>query len=79
MKFNLSHKLRAFKNKLIWKLYGSVKDEAKGGWAEFYDQKIHHLFFSHHKNVVKKSRKIKWMGCVERIRDMRNAYKILIG
>jgi hypothetical protein len=49
-----------------------------GSWRKLQDEKPHNLYSS--PNVVKlfKSRRMRWVGHVARMREMRNAPKILV-
>jgi hypothetical protein len=49
------------------------------GWRRLYNEELHNLYASSNFIRVIKSRRIIWAGNVARIRDMRNAYNILVG
>jgi hypothetical protein len=45
-----------------------------GGWRRLHSEELHNLYAS-----PIKSRRMKWVGHVARMREMRNAYSILAG
>jgi hypothetical protein len=53
-------------------------EEVVGAWRTLHNEEIHNLYTS--PNTVKaiKSRKMRLVGHVARMREMRNAYKILV-
>jgi hypothetical protein len=58
IKFSLSHKLRPFEKKIMWKIFGSREEETKVGWTEIHSQKRHDLLPPtiniHGENILKK-------------------------
>jgi hypothetical protein len=50
-----------------------------GGWRRLHNEELHNLYVSQNIIRVIKSRSIRWAGHVGCMRDIRNAYRILVG
>jgi hypothetical protein len=48
-------------------------------WRRLHSEEFNNFYTSSHINRVVKSRKIRLAGHIAHIRNMRNAYKILVG
>jgi hypothetical protein len=66
-----------FENKLLKRIFGPERDEVTGDWRKLYNEDLHSLYFSPNIKVIK-SRRIRWVGHVARMEEMRNTY-ILVG
>jgi hypothetical protein len=53
----------------------SKREEVAGGWRTLHNAELHNL----HVIKVIKSRRITLAGHIARMRDLRNAYNILVG
>jgi hypothetical protein len=55
-------RLRVFENRLLRRIFGSKRDEVKGGWRKLHNEELHILYSS--PNVVRmiKSRRMRWPG-----------------
>jgi hypothetical protein len=73
------YKLRAFKNRALRIISGSMIEEGAGGWRTLHNGVFHNLYTSPNIIQVIKSRRMRWMGHAAHIREMRNAYNILVG
>ena len=51
------------------------RDEVTGEWRRLHKEELYVLYFSPNIIRVIKSRRMRWMGHVERIGDRRGAYK----
>jgi hypothetical protein len=49
-----------------------------GGWRRLHNEKLHNLYTSPNIIRVIKSRRMRWVGDVACMIQMRNAYKILV-
>jgi hypothetical protein len=58
---------------------GPKRDEVTGDWRKLHDEELHNLYSS--PNIIRmiKSRRMRWGGHVEQMRETRNAYRILVG
>jgi hypothetical protein len=50
-----------------------------GGWRRLYNDELYNLYASPHIIMLNKSRRMRWLGHVARIEEIRKAYKILVG
>jgi hypothetical protein len=48
-----------------------------GSWRKLHNEELHNLYSS--QNIITKSRGMRWVGHVGRMREKRNAYRILVG
>jgi hypothetical protein len=71
--------LRVFENRVLRKMYGSKREEVAGGWRRLHNEEVHNLYASSHTINVMKSRRMRWADHVERMGDMRNVYRVLVG
>jgi hypothetical protein len=64
---------------VLRRIFGPKRNEVKGDWRKLYCEELHNLYSS--PNVIRmlKSRRLGWAGQVARMREKRNAYKILMG
>jgi hypothetical protein len=70
--------LRLFENRVL-RTFGSKRMEVAGGWKGLHNEEFHNLYASPNIVRVIKSRRMRWVGHVVCIEEMRNAYKILVG
>jgi len=50
-----------------------------GGWRRLHNEERHNLYASMNFIMVIKSKPLRWAGYVAQVREMRNAYKMLVG
>jgi hypothetical protein len=50
-----------------------------GGWRKLHNKELNNLYPSPNIIRIIKSRRMRWTGHVARIREKRNAYRILVG
>jgi hypothetical protein len=55
------------------------RDEVTGGWRKLHNEELHSLYSSPSIIRMIKSRRMRWAGYVARMREKRNAYRILMG
>jgi hypothetical protein len=72
-------RLRAFRNRVLRRIFGPKRDEETGGWRKLHNEELHNLYSSPCIIRIIKSRRMKWAGRVARIGEKRNAYRILVG
>jgi hypothetical protein len=79
VKLREEHRLRVLENRILWRIFGTRRDEVTGEWRELHSEELHSLYLS--PNVVRqiKSRRMRWSGHVARMGEERDVYKILIG
>jgi hypothetical protein len=68
-----------FENRVLRGIFGSKRDEVAGGWRKLHNEELHNLYSS--PNIIRmiKSRRMRWVGYIVRIGEMRNTDKILVG
>jgi hypothetical protein len=73
------HRLRALQNRVLKTLFGSKRDEVRGGWRKLHIEELHNLYSSPSTITIIKSMRMGWAGHVARMGEKMNAYKILVG
>jgi hypothetical protein len=64
---------------LLKRIFGPKRDEVTEGWRKLHNVELHNLYSSPSIIRMLKSRSIRWAGHVERMREMRNVYRISAG
>jgi hypothetical protein len=73
------HRVRVFENRVLRRIFEPKRDEVTGGWRKLHTEELHNLYSSPNINRMIKSRRIGWAGHVARMRQKRNAERILVG
>jgi hypothetical protein len=55
------------------------KSEEDGSWRKLHNVELHNLYSSPNVIRVIKSRRMRWMGHVTRMREERGVYRVLVG
>jgi hypothetical protein len=65
------HRLRAFENRVLRRIFGPNRDEVTGEWRKLHNMELHILYSS--PNIIRqiKSRRMKWAGHVARMGEER--------
>jgi hypothetical protein len=73
------HRLRVFGNRILRRIFAPKRDKMTGDWRKLNKEELHNLYSS--PNVIRmiKLRRMRWAGHVARMRETRNAYRILMG
>jgi hypothetical protein len=79
MTLRQEHRLRVFENRVMRRIFGSKRDEVTGGWRKLYNEKFHYLYSSPSVIRIIKSRRMRWAAHVARMREKRNACRLLVG
>jgi hypothetical protein len=69
------HRLRAFENRMLRRIFGPKRDEVTGRWRKL----LRDLYSSPSIIRMIKSRRMKLAGNVARIGEKRNAHSLLVG
>jgi hypothetical protein len=72
------HRLRAFENRALRRIFGPKRHEVTGGWRKLLNEELHNLYPSPRLSRMIKSR-MRWPGHVVRLGEKTNAYRILAG
>jgi hypothetical protein len=72
LKLKVEHRLRAFDNRMLGKIFGPEQEEVAGGWRRLHSEELRNMYDS--PNVVRmiKTRKIRWAEYVAHTGEMRN-------
>jgi hypothetical protein len=73
------HKLRAFENRVLRRIFGPKKDGVTGGWRKLHNEELHNLYSWPSIIRIIKSRRMRWAGHVARMGEKRNLYRLLVG
>jgi hypothetical protein len=68
-----------FENRVLRRIFESKRKKVAGGWRRLYNEELHSLYPSPNIIRVVKSRRVRWVGHIARMGEMRNAYKIMVG
>jgi hypothetical protein len=63
----------------LQRILGLKKDEVTGGWRKLRKEELHNLYSSPNIIRMMKSWRTRWAGHVARLKEKRNAYRILAG
>jgi hypothetical protein len=74
------HRLRVFENRVLRRISGPKMDEMAEAWRKLHKEKLHNLYSSS-SNIIRIAMpsRIRRVGHVARMREKRNAYRILVG
>jgi hypothetical protein len=72
-------RLRVFENGLLRRIFGPKREEGMGGWRELHIEELHNIYSSTNVIRVMKSKRIRGVGHVAQMGEMRNTYNILVG
>jgi hypothetical protein len=70
----LMEERRVYEYTALRRIFGLKREEVAGGWRRPHNEKLHNLYASPNIMRVTKSRRMRWVGHVTRIGEMRNAY-----
>jgi hypothetical protein len=73
------HRLRAFENRVLRSIFGSLRDDVTGGWRKLHNEEFSNLYASPNIIRIIKSRKMRWARHVARMGEKRNTYGLLVG
>jgi hypothetical protein len=67
MSVRKEHRLRAFENRMLRKIFGSRKVDVTGGWRKLHNEQLHNVYYS--PNVMGKinSWRMQWKRHVARM------------
>jgi hypothetical protein len=72
------HRLRAFENRVLRRIFGPKREE-HGSWGKLHNDELHSLYSSSNIVRVIKSKRMRWAGHVARMGEGRGVYKVLVG
>jgi hypothetical protein len=68
-----------FENRVLRRIFGLKRDEVTGEWRKFHNKELHDLYSSSSIIRIIKPRRMRWVGHIARMREKRNAYRLLVG
>jgi hypothetical protein len=66
-------------NRVLRRIFGPMRDEMAGGWRRLHNEELHNLYTSPNIISMTKTRRMRWVGQVAHMGEVRNAYKTSIG
>jgi hypothetical protein len=72
------HRLRVFENRVLRRIFGPKKDKVTGEWRKLFNEELRDLYISPSVIRMVKSKRMRWVGHVERIVEKNNAYRLLV-
>jgi hypothetical protein len=63
---------------VLRRIFGPKRDEVTGSWRKLHNEELHNLYSSPSIIRMINSRRMRWSGYVARMREKRNAYRILV-
>jgi hypothetical protein len=75
------HRLRAFENRVLRRIFGPKRNEVTGEWSKLHNEELRDLSSSPSTCIIRiiKSRRKRWAGHVARIGETKIAYRLLVG
>jgi hypothetical protein len=61
------------------RIFRPKRNEVMGGYRKLHNEELHNLYYSPSVIRMIKSRRMRWVVHVARMREKRNAYRILVG
>jgi hypothetical protein len=71
-------RLRVSENRVLRRIFGPKRDEVTGEWRKPHNVELNDLYCSPKFVRVIKSRRIRWVGHVERVGKRRGVYRGLV-
>jgi hypothetical protein len=73
------HKLRVFEDRVLRRISGQKRDGVTGVWRKLHNEEL--LNFNSSPSIIRiiKSRRMRWVRHVARMREKRNVYRLLVG
>jgi hypothetical protein len=67
-----------FENRVL-RIFGPKRDEVTGEWRKLHNEELHDLYSSPSIIRMIKWRRMRWAGCVARMVEKKNEYRLLAG
>jgi hypothetical protein len=64
---------------VLGRIYRPKRNDLKGLWRRLYNEELNDPYYSPVIIRVIKSKGMRWVGYVARVRDRRGAYRVLVG
>jgi hypothetical protein len=63
---------------VLWRIFGSEREEVAGGWKRLHNEELHNLHASSDIIIRVIKQRVRWTGPVARMGELRNAYNVLV-
>jgi hypothetical protein len=73
------HRLKAFANRVLRRIFGPKMGEMLGGWRKLHIKEFHNLYSSPNNIKITKSRRIRWGTACSTHGENRNTCGVLMG
>jgi hypothetical protein len=73
------HRPRVFENRVLRRIFGPKRDEVMGEWRKLHNEELHDLYSSPSIIRIMKSRRMRLVGHVARMREKRSSFRLLVG
>ena len=74
---NKSNTPSVFESRVLRRICGPKRDGVTGEWRKLHNEELNDLYSS--PNIVIKSRRMRWVGHVARVKEGRGVHKVLVG
>jgi hypothetical protein len=64
---------------VLKRIFGTKRDEVTGEWRKLHNEELRDLYSSPSINIIIRWSRLTWAGHVARMREKRNAYRLLVG
>ena len=68
-----------FENMVLKRIFGPRRDEVTGEWGKLHTEELNDLYCSPNIVRVIKLRRMRWVGHVARVMEIRGVYRVLVG
>jgi hypothetical protein len=75
---HLTLRVHVFDNRMLRRIFGPKIEEVTGGWRELDKEENHHIYSAVDTAQMTVSRRMRWVGCVTYMREVRNAYRVFV-
>jgi hypothetical protein len=72
-------RLRVFENRVLRRVFGSMRDGATGEWRKLHIEELNDLYSLPNIVRVVKLRRMRWAGKVVRMGEERGVHRVLVG
>jgi hypothetical protein len=68
-----------FENRVLKRIFEPKRNGVMGGWRKLHNEELHNLYSLPSIIRTIKSRRMRWVSHVARMREKRNVYRLLVG
>jgi len=71
-------RLRVFENRVLRRIFRPKKNKVTGEWRKLYNEELTDLYSTPNIIWLRKSRRMRWAGCVALMGERRGAYRVSV-